>query len=196
MSGTHPHRSGAKALLLIGAFKLLKATLLVTVGVGALRLLHRDVAEQVSAWISDFRIDPHSRLFYAVIQKLGVLDDHKLREIGFGSFFYAGLLTIEGVGLCLRKRWAEFFTVGMTASLIPLEVYELYQRTTPTRGVLLLVNLAIVAYLIVLLRRQARAELAGDQESVAEGKATHSAAADRPAKPRGPHVQASSHTVR
>ncbi len=158
MSETEPHRPRAAALLVIGAFKLFKATLLLLVGLGALKLLHHDVAEQLSDWISDFRIDPHSRYLYAIIQKLGMLDDHRLREIGFGSFFYATLLSIEGVGLCLRKRWAEFFTVGMTSSLVPLEIYELYERTTPTRATLLIVNLAIVWYLVVLLRRDWRAE--------------------------------------
>ncbi len=103
MSETRPHPSGRYALLVIGAFKLLKATLLLALGVGALRLLHRDVAEQLSAWISEIRVDPHNRYLYAAIQKLGVLDDHRLREIGFGSFFYAALLLVEGVGLCLRS---------------------------------------------------------------------------------------------
>ena len=140
-------------LLLIGAFKLTKALLLVLVGVGALRLLHHDVAEQLSDWISEIRIDPHSRNLHAVIQKLGVLDDHKLREIGFGSFFYALLLSIEGVGLCLRRRWAEFFTVGMTASLIPLELLEIYRRMTVIRILLLAANLLIVWYLVRILRR-------------------------------------------
>jgi uncharacterized membrane protein (DUF2068 family) len=203
-------------LLVIGAFKLLKATLLVTVGVGALKLLHRDVAEQLSDWISDIRIDPHSRYLYAAIQKLGLLDDHKLREISFGSFFYALLLTIEGVGLCLRKRWAEYFTVGMTMSLIPLEIYEIYRRATSLRVALLLVNLAIVWYLIALLRRERHAH----REDATEPMPAEAAAArvdtsagtvrvidivPSPAAPgtsktqnklSGPHGQSSSHTVR
>jgi uncharacterized membrane protein (DUF2068 family) len=147
-----PHH-GSAPLLVIGAFKLFKATLLFLVGVGALKLLHHDVAERLSEWIADIRIDPHNRLLYGAIQKLGLLDDHKLREIGFGSFFYATLLLIEGVGLCLRKRWAEFFTVGMTMSLVPLEVYEIYRRATLVRITLLVVNLLIVWYLVRVLRR-------------------------------------------
>jgi len=34
----------------------------------------------------------------------------------------------EGVGLALRKRWAEYLTIIATSSLIPLEVYELIQH--------------------------------------------------------------------
>jgi uncharacterized membrane protein (DUF2068 family) len=178
-----PHRHHGAPLLLIGAFKLFKAALLISVGIGALRLLHRDVAEQLSDWISEIRIDPHSRYFYGAIQKLGMLDDHKLREISFGSFFYASLLLIEGIGLCLRKRWAEFFTVGMTMSLIPLEVYEIYRRATTIRVALLLVNLAIVWYLIALLRRD---------RHTAQDEAT----APTPAENAVPRTDASAATVR
>jgi uncharacterized membrane protein (DUF2068 family) len=217
MPDAAPHRHRSAPLLLIGAFKLFKATLLLLIGLSAIRLLHRDVAEQLTDWFSDFRIDPHNRYLYAAIQKLGMLDDHKLKEIGFGSFFYASLLTIEGVGLCLRKRWAEFFTVGMTMSLVPLEVFEIYQRATMVRMGLLLVNLAIVWYLIRVLRRDRRAELEGEPDASspqsATGRMDSSAPAVRVAenvrpsgigKPpkspgtqsSGPRGQSSSHTVR
>ncbi len=156
-NGSHPHRS--RVLMLIGAIKLFKAALLVLLGVGALRLLHRDVAEQLTIWISELRLDPGSHYLYAAIHKLGLLDDHRLKEISFGAFFYASLLTLEGVGLCLSKRWAEYFTVIMTASLLPLEVLEIARRVTAVRVLLLLVNLAIVVYLIRRLIRERRAEV-------------------------------------
>jgi uncharacterized membrane protein (DUF2068 family) len=60
--------------------------------------------------------------------------------------------------LCLRKRWAEFLTVGITASLLPFEGYELYQRLTATRVIIMLVNIAILAYLIVRLAEDYRDE--------------------------------------
>jgi uncharacterized membrane protein (DUF2068 family) len=156
-SGSHRRRS--RVLLLIGALKLFKAALLVLAGIGAHKLLHRDVAEQLTIWVSDLRLDPGSRYLYAAIQKLGLLDDHHLRQLSFGAFFYASLLTLEGVGLCLSKRWAEYFTAIMTASLLPLEVLEIAHRVTVLRVLLLLVNLAIVVYLIRRLIRERRAEV-------------------------------------
>ena len=57
-----------------------------------------------------------------------------------------------------RKRWAEFLTVISTAALIPLEVYELFHRPTFTRGFLLLVNIAVVAYLVFEILRVTRAK--------------------------------------
>jgi uncharacterized membrane protein (DUF2068 family) len=58
----------------------------------------------------------------------------------------------EGVGLWLLKRWAEWFTVILTASLLPLEAYELHQHPTIAKILILMLNLAIVAYLAWRIR--------------------------------------------
>jgi uncharacterized membrane protein (DUF2068 family) len=71
----------------------------------------------------------------------------QLRELSFGTFFYAGLFATEGVGLLMRKRWAEYFTIITTGALLPLEVFELTRRFTATRLVVLIVNALIVWYL-------------------------------------------------
>jgi uncharacterized membrane protein (DUF2068 family) len=71
-------------------------------------------------------------------------------------FVYAGLMTIEGVGLLLGKRWAEYFTVIVTASLVPFEVWEIVRHATVIRISALVINAAIVIYLIARLRRGGR----------------------------------------
>src|SRR5262249_61202253 len=76
-----------------------------------------------------------------------------LRELSLGTFIYSSLFFTEGVGLALRKRWAEFLTIVSTAGLIPFEVYVLFIHPTVTKALLLLVNIAVVAYLIYEVRR-------------------------------------------
>jgi uncharacterized membrane protein (DUF2068 family) len=51
-----------------------------------------------------------------------------LGELSVRTFLYAGLFTTEGIGLLLRKCWAEYFTIVTTGGLIPLEVYELWRH--------------------------------------------------------------------
>jgi uncharacterized membrane protein (DUF2068 family) len=63
------------------------------------------------------------------------------------------LLLTEGTGLLLRQRWAEYFTVVVTGSFIPLELYELARHVTVPRLIVTGINVAIVWYLIVTLRR-------------------------------------------
>jgi uncharacterized membrane protein (DUF2068 family) len=147
------HESDGKGLRVIAVFKLTKGLLLLAVGIGAIKLLHRDISEIATSWITAIRVDPDNRLIHGLITKLGLMNDRKLEELSIGSFFYAALLLTEGVGLWLKKRWAEYFTIIVTCSLIPLEIYEIAKRVTVTRIVILLVNAAIVWYLFVQLRK-------------------------------------------
>src|SRR5215470_16145433 len=102
------HRRSDGTVMLIGALKLFKGLLLLLVAVGSLHLLHRDIAETLSPIIAELHIDA-------------------------GALVYAALLSTEGIGLLLRRRWAEYFTVLVTGSFIPLELYELARRATVTR---------------------------------------------------------------
>lgn len=150
MPGKAAHGRG---LRLIAAFKLLKACALIAVGIGALKLLHKDVAGLVEHWINVFRVDPHNHFIDLLLTKLAILDDRRLKELSVGTFVYAGIFLVEGVGLAFRKRWAEYFTIITTSSLLPIEIYELARKASVGRSFALALNLAVVAYLIYELRR-------------------------------------------
>ncbi|HZE34973.1 MAG TPA: DUF2127 domain-containing protein, partial [Candidatus Eisenbacteria bacterium] len=140
-------------LALIGGFKLVKGLALLAVAVGAHHLLHKDIADFVATGIAQLHLDPDNRYIGKAMAKVLSLDERRLRAIGAGSLVYAALLLTEGIGLLLRRRWAEYFTVIVTGSFIPLEIYELARRLTWGRLVLLGVNVAVVWYLIGVLRR-------------------------------------------
>lgn len=150
MTGKKAHGRG---LRIIAAFKLLKALALIAVGVGALKLLHKDVAAIAEHWIYVFQVDPHNHFIDLLLTKLSNVDDRRLKELSIGTFIYAGIFLLEGVGLALQKRWAEYFTIITTSSLLPIEVYELARRVSFGRFLALAINLAVVAYLIFELRR-------------------------------------------
>ena len=143
-----------RTLYLIAAFKLFKGVILLAVAIGALRLVHKDVAMEAYRWADSFRVDPGNQYFRRLLLRLSSLDEKKLRELSLGTFFYSALFLTEGTGLFLRQRWAEYFTTIVTASFIPLEIYELLRRETLTRGIVLLLNIAVVVYLVIDLRRR------------------------------------------
>jgi uncharacterized membrane protein (DUF2068 family) len=147
-------RRGDLWLWMIAIFKLIKGALLLALGIAALSMLHKDVAERMSHWISVIRVDPDNYYIHRLLAKLSLVNDRKLEEISAGTFFYSGLLLTEGIGLSFRKRWAEYFTVITTGSLVPLEIYELIHKFSIAKIVVLLVNLAIVWYLIDRLRER------------------------------------------
>lgn len=147
------NRDRGRGLRLIAAFKLLKALGLIAVGVGALRLLHKDVAAVVEHWVNMFQVDPHSRFINLLLSKLAILNDRRLKELSVGTFVYAAVFLVEGTGLAFRKRWAEYFTIITTSSLLPLEIYEIVRRVRLGRCFALALNMAIVGYLIYELRK-------------------------------------------
>jgi uncharacterized membrane protein (DUF2068 family) len=144
------------ALLAIALFKLLKAAILVGVAVGAFRVIHGGMQETVQAWALHLHADPHNRVLNAVLSRLLNIDEHKLRLLQVAMFIYGALYAVEGVGLLLGRRWAEWLTVVSTAGFVPVEVYELFRRPGPMRAVLLVVNVAIVVYLVRRLRNDRR----------------------------------------
>jgi uncharacterized membrane protein (DUF2068 family) len=82
------------------------------------------------------------------------LTPDRIKDVGVGSFIYAGLFLTEGIGLWLVRRWAEWFSVIITSSLVPLEVYEIYRHPTTLKVLALLLNLAVVGYLLYRIRSE------------------------------------------
>ncbi|OLD05231.1 MAG: hypothetical protein AUI87_04995 [Actinobacteria bacterium 13_1_40CM_3_66_19] len=67
--------------------------------------------------------------------------------LAFSAIVYAALEATEGVGLAMRRRWAEYLTVIATGILIPYEAYEVILHPTLFKVGALLLNLAVVGYL-------------------------------------------------
>ena len=152
--GRHPKSSHDRGLLLIGLFKLAKAIFFFGVGVGAIHLLHKDLEDEVMRLALKFRFDPESRFVSLLLNKVDLIDAHRLRQISVATFGYSALALTEGVGLLLEKVWAEYLTVILTASFLPWELYELVRRLDWLHLSLLLINLAVLGYLVWLLRRK------------------------------------------
>ena len=150
----HMKPTDNRVIRLIALFKLVKAVLLIVVGMSALHLLHKDVASVAEHWVKLLGLDPGNRYIDRALQKVGDLTPNKIRGLGIGSFIYAGLFLTEGIGLWLVKRWAEWFSVIITSSLVPVEVYEICRHPSALKILVLILNIAVVAYLIYLIRNE------------------------------------------
>ena len=67
--------------------------------------------------------------------------------LGLSAILYAALEATEGIGLAMRRRWAEYLTVIATGILIPYEFYEVLRRPTLFKVGALALNIAVVGYL-------------------------------------------------
>jgi uncharacterized membrane protein (DUF2068 family) len=153
MQHGHAKMHHDRGLLMIGLFKLLEAVFFFLVGVGAIHFLHHDLGDAATRLAERLRFDLDGRMMSWVMDHLDDITAHRLKQIGAATFFYAGLRITEGVGLVMEKVWAEYLTVGVTISFLPWEMYEIGRKLDWLRVGLLLVNLAVLAYLIWWLRR-------------------------------------------
>ena len=119
-----------RGLFLIAVFNLIKAALFVVAAAGVFHLVNRDTHVELSKLLHAFRLDGDRAFLKNLLLKANVITDPTKRILGGVLLLYAGMYAIEGVGLWLRKRWAEYFTAAMTALPLPLEVYMLVHHTT------------------------------------------------------------------
>lgn len=150
--GKHLHRD--RGLLLIGLFKLGKAILFFALGLGAIHLLHKDIGDEVMRLATALKFDPESKFVTLLLDKVDLIDAHRLKEISLATFGYSALALTEGIGLMLEKVWAEYLTLCLTVSFLPWELYELARQPNLFRLSLLIINLAVLWYLVWLLRRK------------------------------------------
>ena len=148
------HSRGDLTLLLIAIFKFIKGALLLTLAFGALTLLHKDVASEVERWLDQLKIDPDNQFIGTLLTKLQLVHTKELKEMSALGAGYAAVFLVEGTGLLFRKRWAEWLTIVVTSSLMPFEVYELIKQFTIVRLLVMLVNAAVVLFLIYRVRQK------------------------------------------
>jgi uncharacterized membrane protein (DUF2068 family) len=80
------------------------------------------------------------------------LQSDTIKLVGAVFAVYAAVEGLEAWGLWYQKRWAEYLTLIVTASLLPLEVYELAHRLSPFKVLAFVINVAVVAYLLFAKR--------------------------------------------
>ena len=147
-------RGRDRGLLLIGLLKLAKSILFFLLGVGVVKLLHKDIGDVVMRVAMALRLDPESGLVAMVLNKADLIDVHKLKLISAAAFGYSVVALTEGVGLVLEKVWAEYLTLGLTVAFLPWELYEIALKPNWFRVGVLVINLAVLWYLVWLLRRK------------------------------------------
>jgi uncharacterized membrane protein (DUF2068 family) len=144
-------------LRLIAIYKIGKVVLLLVAAYGVLRMRDASVLARVYSWASTLHYGLEQDVVKWLLAKFSGLSPARVDTIGLATLAYAAVFAVEGVGLWMRKRWAEWLTTIVTASLIPLELYETVVRPSFGKATVLVLNALIVWYLIAQIR-SARAE--------------------------------------
>lgn len=140
-----------RVILLIAFFKLAKAITLIAAGIGAFRLLDPAVATRVEEWLAHVQLAAGRR----IIAFLSGANDQKIEALGGLALAYAILFLVEGTALLMRKRWGEWMTIIITGSLLPFEIYEVFNGVSAAKVATVIVNAAVVIYLVIRVRKRA-----------------------------------------
>ena len=147
-----PKDRTSSTLKFIGGFKFFQGILLIIAGLGALGLLNPDWQQSLVEWLDQLSLREGRRITSGLagraVDVLGAASLQRLVLVAVGCFVYGGVFVVESIGLWLGKRWAEYMTTIVTASLLPFEIIELVHRVTVPRIGTLVVNLAVLGYLV------------------------------------------------
>jgi uncharacterized membrane protein (DUF2068 family) len=138
--------AGVSAIIV---YKLVKAVAEAVLGVIAIYLVVRG-AEAGAATLAEFLLEHVTRnwaLAAATIIVQGGTSGH-VKFVALVAFGDAVLSAVEGLALKAGRWWAPWLVVIATGSLLPWEAFELFIRPSWIRAVLLVINLAVVVYLL------------------------------------------------
>lgn len=150
------HLPGDRALNWIAGYNLAKGLLFLVVALSLLGLLDKDIDGMVGKWIGSLGISLENEHVVALLARLDLVTDRQLKVLSGVTSLFGGVFVTEGIGLFFKQRWAEFLTVVVTASFIPIEIFESFKHFGPLKLVLLAVNVAIVWILVRLLVSQSK----------------------------------------
>jgi uncharacterized membrane protein (DUF2068 family) len=158
-------RVDAAALRVVITYKWVKGVVQLVLATALTITVVLGLGDELADWAHAFR--NHSTRAYAILlgRALERATSPRGLHITLLALFVDGTVTcIEGWALQRRHPWGPWLVVGVTGSLLPFEVYELFRHFRWIRVLVLLVNAAVVAFLIVHARAQARGFDAGHDE--------------------------------
>jgi uncharacterized membrane protein (DUF2068 family) len=140
----------------IALYKLVKVLLLLLAAYGELRLHDASLSAKLVTWAEARPSGLEHQFVTQALVWFSGLSESKIHALRFVTLTYAAVFAVEGIGLWMRKRWAEWLTTIITASLIPLEVWEFFHRPNLGKAAVVIANAAIVVYLVWHVRSKGR----------------------------------------
>lgn len=137
----------------IAAERAFRTVVLLTVGVVLVTHPHANWASEIATFAQHLGLDPKNNWIHRLIEKVSKISSNQDVVFGVVALAYGVLEGAEAYGLWKRRRWGEWLTVAATSLLFIPEVWELTKSATLLKVGALLVNIAVVAYLLWRLRR-------------------------------------------
>ncbi|MGP0017667.1 MAG: DUF2127 domain-containing protein [Candidatus Sulfotelmatobacter sp.] len=147
-----PHRRQRRVLRAVATLEFFKGIFVVVMGACALALLHKDVWLIAESLLALLHINTDRRSAQIFLDFADTITNARLWAAARFAFAYAALRFTESYGLWKGRTWAEWVALISGALLLPWEVRELMRGLTVLRSALFIVNLAVVLYMLYVIR--------------------------------------------
>jgi uncharacterized membrane protein (DUF2068 family) len=142
-----PSSRSAPTLYGIIAFKLIRGALLLMLAMKVYTMVGEDLRPHFDEAVKRLKLDPETEFFERLGDRIDAVTPVNVGWAATGALLYGLLSLAEGTGLVLRARWAGLLVVAESGFFVPLETYALIKDPKLTIVAILLLNVAIVAYL-------------------------------------------------
>lgn len=166
---SNPHTRQWRMLRAVATFEFSKGVFVIVMGTCALALVHKDLWLYAESLLALFHVntDRHSaQVFLAFADNV---TDAKLWAAARIAFAYGALRMAEAYGLWRGREWAEWLALVAGSLLLPFEIRELMRGITAWRSALFVGNVAVVLYMLYVIRENRRERQRADLAEKDEG---------------------------
>jgi uncharacterized membrane protein (DUF2068 family) len=150
ITGSYPAQR--RLLRVVAAFELVKGLFVMLIGLSAILLVHKDAWVIAESLLALFHVSTDRHWAQVFLDFADNLTDARLWMAAQLAFSYTALRFAEAYGLWKERTWAEWLAFVSGTLLLPLEIRGLLRGITLVRSGLFLANLAIVIYMLFVLR--------------------------------------------
>jgi uncharacterized membrane protein (DUF2068 family) len=155
----------ARALKVVAVFEACKGLLVLFAGVALFSLIHQNIQSVAEQLVGHMHLNPAKHIPRIFIEAAGSLTDGRMLLFALLALLYSSMRFIEAYGLWFAKRWAEWFALVSGSIYLPIELYELTKGVSWLKIILVLINLLIVLYMAMMLKRNGN-EYRSDKKNV------------------------------
>ena len=139
------HRKGLRT---VATIEFAKGVLVMLATLGFVEIIRKDIDLEDAAQnlLYALHIDPDRRLSHMLVHAAGRMMNADVATVLGIALVYVTLRFVESYGLWRQRVWAEWLAIISGAIYLPYELYNLIRRPTTVHWVILLINIAVVAY--------------------------------------------------
>jgi uncharacterized membrane protein (DUF2068 family) len=147
------HGANLQVLRAVATFELTKGLIVLLASCGVLLLVHReDPWDIADGLLRLLHISPDHHFAQVFLDWADNLTEAKLWAVAGVAAAYSFLRFVEAYGLWYARAWAEWIALISGTIYLPFEVYKVVYRASLFHISVLLINLAVVLYMIYALK--------------------------------------------